>query len=58
MRRDHENLTPEELADIRREHRERLETGGFIPLSSAETGPERIGQRLREKERRDEARRK
>lgn len=45
-----EKLTPEELAEIRREHHERLENGSFTPLSSAETGPEYEGRRLTESE--------
>lgn len=49
-RRSSENLTPEELAEIRREHHERLENGSFTPLSSAETGPEYEGRRLTESE--------
>jgi hypothetical protein len=49
-RRPSENLTDEELAEIRREHHERLENGGFIPLSSAETGPEHEGRKLTESE--------
>jgi hypothetical protein len=48
MKRD--DLTPEEYAEIRREHREKLENGGFIPLSSAETGPEHEGRKLTESE--------